>query len=70
MDDKAQWLTTGDIARFLVGRRDNDIKVEIHGNTVPLGEIYYSRAADCVILVPYDGEDLKTATVDCLVNDL
>jgi hypothetical protein len=60
-DDKEQWLTTTDIQKALAGHRDNDIKVQINGCYVPLGEIRYSPQAESWILVPYDGDDLAIA---------
>jgi hypothetical protein len=61
LDDKSKWLMTEDLQAALAGYRNNDIKVEIQGIGVPLAACYYEPAADCWMLVPYDGEDLKTA---------
>lgn len=60
-ENKSTWLTTGALRDALDGHRDNDIKVEIRGVLVPLSEIYYLRAGDTWVLVPYDGDDLATA---------
>lgn len=61
MTSKDQWLTSRGVARFLHGRRDNDIKVEVNGILVPIGRIYYSSIADSYVLELAEGLDLRVA---------
>lgn len=58
-------LTTRALAVWLNGRRDNDLKVVVHGLLVSVGSAYYDRRADAVVLVPLVDEDLRVAMADC-----
>lgn len=55
-------LSSHELARALLARRDNDVKILINGLEVPVGDIVYHVAADQLIIVPdTDSKDYRIA---------
>jgi hypothetical protein len=60
-DDPSQWVTSRQLADFLLKHRDNDVKVHIEGADVPIARMEYDREADTIRLHLHEGLDLEIA---------
>lgn len=56
--NRDQWISSKDMAEFLSGRRNNDIRVRLRGVNVPIIDVHYDRMAD-MIIIELDGEDFE-----------
>lgn len=66
MSDTSRWQTSKVLAAFLGSKRDNDVKVMIHGVPVPILDCYYSSAGDqFVIELDEESTDYTVATSFC-----
>lgn len=57
----SDWMTSARIARYLRGRRDNDIRVDVNGVYVPIRDVHYDSLEDVYVVDLIDGEDLRVA---------
>lgn len=61
MSDPADYLTSKTIIALLSSRRDNDVKVQIQGNLVPIKDIVYNVTADTIVIELVEGADYRIA---------
>lgn len=60
-DEKDQWMSSHQAAEFMLRHRDNDLKVTVNSTNVPVRGVIYDHLADSVVILLYDGEDLRVA---------
>lgn len=58
-------ITSKKLAWWLSRHRDNDVRMLVHGQGVPIGQARYHPNADAIELEPLEGEDLRIATSFC-----
>jgi hypothetical protein len=55
------WMTSGPIVAFLGPRRDNDVKIALGDQYVPIADIYYDSVPDSYVIELVQGLDLAVA---------
>lgn len=60
-DDKTRWLDSHRVARFMLERRRNDLKVRVNHVNVPVSDVFYNSSLDCIEIHLCEGEDLRVA---------
>lgn len=68
-DEKDQWLSSHQAAKFMLRHRDNDLKVTVSATNVPVRGVIYDHLADSVVILLYEGEDLRQAMAGLLGGD-
>jgi hypothetical protein len=61
-----EWLTSRQVANFLAIHRDNDLRVAIGSELVPIAEVRYYSSVDALVIEPVEGEALKNAFGDLI----
>lgn len=59
--DPSSWMTSQELGRLLMAHRDNDVRVDVDGITVPIASAAYSPDADMILIKLVDGVDLAVA---------
>lgn len=63
------WVTSETLIRLLSERRNNDVKIWMHGDAVPVKDVYYDPNVDAIVLVPdRESKDYRIATSFCPEN--
>ncbi len=66
--DHSDWLFTKDIAEKLKDCRDNDIRVLVNNNLVPIKLLYYHRIADMWVFELDENSDGYQHAVESIVE--
>lgn len=62
-------MTTKTLAEFLATRRAADVKIWMHGEAVPIKEIFYDARVDAYVVKPdLDSKDYRIAVSFCPEN--
>ena len=54
MDDESVWMDSHEAARLMRKHPLKELRVDIHGELVPVDNVRYDPDADCIIIELYD----------------
>lgn len=64
MTTKGSWITSHALAEYLLAHRNNDIRVDVEGQLIPIIAMEYDANADVICLwLDEDGDEYKMAMI-------